>query len=105
MAKQYEGYHEDFEQRALECKTHAGNRCECCGVVDGSLGITRSGRRKGQQHIVYLQAAHLDRNDMMNPNPKLAALCPGCHGRYDHGTPAQQQMVLEAIALTRQQGP
>ena len=95
-------YPDNWERKhALPCKEAAGWRCECCGVVDGSLGTTQNGKRKGRDHIIYLTAAHLDRNDKANPDPRLAALCPTCHGLFDHGTPAQQQMVYEAILETR----
>lgn len=101
MPKGYEGYHEHFFAAADKIKAEANYRCECCGVVDGTLATTQHGRRKGRQHIVYLQAAHLDTNDKANPAPRLAALCPTCHGLYDHGTPAQKRQVAEAIAETR----
>ena len=102
MAK-LDGYAEEFEQAARAVKEAAGWRCESCGVVDGTLATTRHGRRKGRQHIIYLQAAHLDRNDTANPKPRLAALCPTCHGVFDHGTPQQQALITQAIQASRQQ--
>lgn len=51
--------------------------------------------------MIYLTAAHLDRNDKANPDPRLAALYPTCHGLFDHGTPEQQQMVYDAIMEMR----
>lgn len=100
MAK-LDGYAEEFEQAARAVKEAAEWRCESCGVVDGTLGITQHGRRKGRQHLIYLQGAHLDRNDTANPTPRLAALCPTCHGLYDHGAPAQQAQIKEAIQEAR----
>lgn len=51
--------------------------------------------------MIYLTAAHLDRNDKANPDPRLAALYPTCHELFDHGTPEQQQMVYDAIMEMR----
>ena len=101
----YDEYAENYPEEAEAAKEAAGWTCECCGVKDGSLGTTRNGKRKGRNHLIYLTAAHLDRNDKRNPKPRLAALCPTCHGLYDHGTPAQQRMVYQAIMeLRRSQG-
>lgn len=100
MAK-LEGYAKEFKAAARAAKEAAGWRCESCGVVDGTLLTTQHGRRKGRQHIIYLQGAHLDRNDTANPAPRLAALCPTCHGLYDHGTEAQQAQIAQAIQEVR----
>lgn len=85
---------------ALPCKEAAGWCCECCGVVDGSLATTQNGRRRGRPHIVYLNAAHRDR-DKRNPTPSLAALCPTCHGLYDRGTSEDRATVLQTVQETR----
>lgn len=98
-------YAESYPEEAEAAKEAAGWRCECCGVVDGSTSTTRNGKRRGRVHIIYVTAAHLDRNDKKNPKPRLAALCPTCHGLYDHGKPEQQKMVYQAILdLRRREG-
>jgi|SRR5579875_2289068 hypothetical protein len=64
---------------AQACKERAGWRCEFCGVPQGAQAISR---RTGVVYPVYLAAAHVD-HDPWNPMPRLVALCPSCHGRYD----------------------
>jgi hypothetical protein len=72
-------YPPNWEQLAWECKERAGWRCEHCGVPHGTLTVSM---RTGRVYTLYLAAAHLD-HDPWNPSPRLAALCPSCHGRYD----------------------
>ena len=72
-------YPPTWEQLAWECKERAGWVCEHCGAVHGSQAVSR---RTGVVYTVYLAAAHLD-HDPWNFFPRLAALCPSCHGRYD----------------------
>jgi hypothetical protein len=72
-------YPDNWEELAYACKERAGWCCEHCGVPHGSQAISQ---RTGVVYIIYLAAAHLD-HDPWNPNPRLAALCPSCHGRYD----------------------
>lgn len=94
-------YPKDWERTyANPCKEAAGWKCECCGVVDGSIGTTHNGRRKGKPHLIYLNAAHRDR-DKSNPKPHLAALCPTCHGLYDDGSPADRVKVFQMVQETR----
>jgi len=71
-------YPENWEELAKECKDRAGWRCQFCGVAHGDIAISR----RGEPYTIYLAAAHLD-HDPWNPRPRLAALCPSCHGRYD----------------------
>jgi hypothetical protein len=40
--------------------------------------------------MVHLAAAHLD-HDPWNPYPRLAALCPACHARYDYSWQQRQR--------------
>ena len=76
--KYRELYPANWEALARACKDRAGWRCEFCGVGHGSTTLSR----RGEPYIVYLAAAHLD-HDPWNAHPRLAALCPSCHGRYD----------------------
>lgn len=73
-------YPENWEQLAGECKERAGWCCEHCGIAQGAQRISE---RTGVVWTVRLAAAHLD-HDPWNPAPRLAALCPTCHGRYDY---------------------
>lgn len=71
-------YPKNWEELAYACKEAAGWCCQFCGVAHRTPAISRA----GEPYIIYLAAAHLD-HDPWNPNPRLAALCPSCHGRYD----------------------
>ncbi len=71
-------YPVNWSELAFACKERAGWRCERCGVAQGTAAISRA----GQPYTIYLAAAHLD-HDPWNPNPRLMAMCPSCHGRYD----------------------
>lgn len=46
----------------------------------------------GNPYHVALQVAHLD-HDPENPDPRLAALCPSCHGRHDWAYHQRRQEV------------
>ncbi len=72
-------YPEHWEELASACKSRAGWRCEFCGIAHRTPVVSE---RTGVVYTVYLAAAHLD-HDPWNPAPRLAALCPSCHGRYD----------------------
>jgi hypothetical protein len=72
-------YPPNWEALAWECKERAGWCCEGCGVAHGADVVNE---RTGVVYKAYLGAAHLD-HDPWNPSPRLAALCPACHARYD----------------------
>lgn len=57
----------------------------------------RVSRRTGVEYTVYLHAAHMQMHDTPNPQPKLKALCPTCHGRLD----AQLRRRERRIAFER----
>ncbi len=87
-------YPGNWEDLAAACKQQAGWRCEHCGVVHGSQAVSE---RTGVVYTVYLAAAHLD-HDPWNPDPRLAALCPSCHGRYDYSWQERQRwLALEDL--------
>lgn len=73
-------YPHNWDELAWACKERAGWQCEHCGVAHGTPVVSE---RTGVVYTVYLAAAHLD-HDPWNPAPRLAALCPSCHGRYDY---------------------
>lgn len=60
-------------------QSRCGWCCQFCGIKQGRK---RKSKRTGKWYRVWLAAAHLD-HDPQNPEPRLAALCPRCHGRYD----------------------
>lgn len=72
-------YPDNWDVLAWECKQSAGWMCQQCGIAHGAAAVSE---RSGVVYTVYLAAAHLD-HDPWNPSPRLAALCPTCHGRYD----------------------
>jgi hypothetical protein len=72
-------YPKNWAEMAQECKERAGWRCEHCGREHGVLVESN---RTGNLYRAWLHAAHLD-HDPWNVHPRLAALCPSCHGRYD----------------------
>jgi len=72
-------YPPDWPELARKCKAAAGWCCQFCGIRQGRK---RRSHRTGKLYRVFLAAAHLD-HDPSNPAPRLAALCPRCHGRYD----------------------
>lgn len=85
--KHRQRYPPNWEELAWQCKEEAGWCCELCGVAHGSEVVSE---RSGVVYIVYLAAAHLD-HDPWNPAPRLAALCPSCHARYDHAFRERQR--------------
>lgn len=97
-------YPKNWPQLSRSCKEKAGWQCEHCTVPHGTQRISR---RSGNPYKVALAASHLD-HDPENPDPRLAALCPSCHGRYDWAYyERQEQYRLERMrhrmALRRQQ--
>ncbi len=82
-------YPDNWEVLAWECKERAGWCCEHCGVAHGSWAVSE---RTGVVWVVYMVAAHLD-HDPWNPNPRLACLCPSCHGRYDNSWQERERRV------------
>lgn len=82
-------YPSDWEDKIQACKERAGWRCEECGVAHGAIAISR---RTGVVYTVYLAATHVN-HDIWNPQPQLRALCPSCHGRYDHSRRERQRWL------------
>lgn len=82
-------YPANWEQLALACKEAAHWCCQFCGVAHGSQVIHPL---TGEVRTVYLAACHLD-HDAWNPAPRLVALCPACHMRYDWSWQQRQRRV------------
>ncbi len=87
-------YPDNWDELAWECKERAGWRCEHCGIAHGAEAVSE---RTGVVYRVWLAAAHLD-HDPWNPHPRLAALCPACHARYDYSW-GERQRWLELEVL------
>ena len=75
-------YPSDWKLRAAACLARAGYRCQNCGMPHGVL---RVGKKSKSPYIVYLHAAHVNR-DPENPQAELKALCPACHMKHDRQT-------------------
>lgn len=87
-------YPTNWDEVARACKEHAGWRCEFCGIAQGTEVVSE---RTGVVYTIYLAAAHLD-HDPWNPEPRLAALCPSCHARYDYSwQERQRRLELEQV--------
>lgn len=82
-------YPAHWEALALACKEAAGWRCQHCGVAHRQHVVNVE---TGEVRTVYLHAAHLD-HDPWNPAPRLMALCPSCHGRYDWSWQQRERRV------------
>jgi hypothetical protein len=77
-------YPEQWDQLSRECKERAGWQCQHCGLAfHPECGATVIDEATGEVRRWYLAACHLD-HDPWNPTPRLAALCPSCHARYDY---------------------
>jgi len=80
-------YPANWEELASACKEAAGWCCQFCGAAHGSQAISP---HTGLVYTIYLAACHLD-HDPWNPTPRLAALCPSCHMRYDYSWQERQR--------------
>lgn len=97
MPIDYRKYPEDWKTRIRpDILRRANNRCEICGVENGSLvwrervvmrfnygPLGRGGVRMGQYVKVVLTIAHLDHNVKNNDYSNLKALCQKCHLALD----------------------
>ena len=97
MPIDYRKYPEDWKTRIRpDILWRANNRCEICGVENGSLvwrervvmrfnygPLGRGGVRMGQYVKVVLTIAHLDHNIKNNDYSNLKALCQKCHLALD----------------------
>ena len=98
-------YPNNWPELAQACKEGASWRCEECGVAHGTALISR---RTGNLYRMALHAAHLD-HDPANPCPRLKAMCPRYHGRYDFRCSERRrslalEMLKHQLLLGRQQG-
>ena len=82
-------YPDNWDELAWACKERARWRCEFCGIEQGTTVVSK---RTGLVYPVYLAAVHLD-HDPWNPTPRLAALCPSCHGRYDYSWRERERWI------------
>lgn len=87
-------YPANWPELARACKEQAGWRCEACGIAHGAQVVSR---RTGEVRTVVLAAAHVD-HDFWNQTPRLRALCPRCHARYD----ASREERVRRVAQERE---
>lgn len=97
MPIDYSKYPPDWKTRIRpDILRRANNRCELCGVENGSLvwrervvmrfnygPLGRGGVQMGQYVKVVLTIAHLDHNIKNNDYSNLKALCQKCHLALD----------------------
>jgi hypothetical protein len=94
MTWQRRKYPKQWKLLARACKEAAAWQCEHCGIAQG---MERVSPYTGNCYRVTLHAAHLD-HDPWNPCPRLRALCPSCHGRYDFACGQRRRwLVLEIV--------
>lgn len=73
---QRERYPKDWKEISARIREREGNRCKWCGA-ENYKPHPRTGKR------VVLTVAHLDHVPENCSDLNLAALCQGCHLRYD----------------------
>ena len=108
MPINYKEYHPDWKAISLRIrKERAGDKCEWCGVKNGSVGNRgKDGKWYTEDQIhsmnsdcgyalfghmqnpyrtfaIVLTVAHLDHDKANNDDSNLAALCQRCHLNYD----------------------
>lgn len=112
MPIDYKRYPSGWKKISLTIRRVAGNRCEQCGIPNGSpLPSGRNGK-------VVLTVAHIgapfankpgdphDKHDVRREN--LKAWCQACHLRYDledhikHAKETRQRKKREQIAMSGQ---
>lgn len=93
-------YPEDWDQISLKVREEAGQRCEWCGLANGSE-VEREG---GKLTKIVLTVAHMDHDPRHCERANLKALCQKCHITYDKD-PAQaaRRRALRAELLHGQE--
>lgn len=101
-------YPPDWDARSLAVKEAAGWRCECTGYchrpprhlgADGRCVNRHGDLAYGTGARVVLTTAHLDHDPWNWLNPRLAALCAGCHVHYDREHHARSRAKRHAAEL------
>ena len=77
-----EVYPPNWRELRDACIERAGYRCEQCGIPQGWLTFSKSGK----PYLIYLSAAHRYPHQTYRPDAELMALCQACHRRYDRPT-------------------
>ena len=73
-------YAPNWKQQSLACRLLAGNKCEVCGIAQGTELVSK---RTGNIYKVFLSACHLNMFDEMNLQAELCCMCISCHATYD----------------------
>ncbi len=101
-------YPPDWDERALAVKEAAGWRCQCTGYckrpgdhlgADGRCVNVHGRPAYGTGARVVLTAAHLDHDPWNWEDPRIRALCNGCHLHYDREHHARSRAKRRAAEL------
>lgn len=91
-------YPPNWEAISRRVRADAGNRCQFCGVRNGSIRITGSKATR-----IVLTVAHLDHDPRNNDDRNLRALCQRCHLRHDARLHAANAARTRAAKRLRKQ--
>ena len=84
MPIDYKEYHPKWHLIShLIRKVRAKNKCEWCGVLNGSYRFRPTSPDDFKKVKIVLTVAHLDHDKNNNRFSNLAALCQRCHLNYD----------------------
>jgi len=72
-------YPANWKDLSAQCRERAGYQCENCGISQGDTRVSR----KGNEYVVYLQAAHKNHSERHMEKADLVCLCSICHWWYD----------------------
>lgn len=82
-------YPKNWKEIRERIQTRAGDKCECCGVVNYSYINSKTREICLQDEdgaiMVVCTTAHLDHMPEHNDDNNLAFLCQKCHNNYDKG--------------------
>ena len=93
-----EVYPPNWQELRDACIERAGYRCEQCGIPQGWLTFSKSGK----PYLIYLSAAHRYPHQTYRPDAELMALCQACHRRYDRRfrrKPSRARIPLGSVVV------
>ena len=87
-------YPDNWAEISRRCRELANYTCQHCGVVQGTVRISR----RGNPYKVVVQAAHKDHSARARTDADLLCLCFTCHWWYDYlAWQRQQDLRLEHL--------
>ena len=81
-------YPKDWRAISARIRERAGNKCEGCGVANGSTV-----ERNGKLVVIVLTVAHLNHTPEDCADENLRAWCQKCHNAYD--MPSRRRGIAE----------